>query len=85
MDLQYLLPLIGRFFNRQFPFGTWDQVVEIDELEKIRERAIKSDSLVATVACCLDDANSSKNLEMCATHIPALCVLHVFSNLFSRL
>jgi pyruvate,water dikinase len=52
------------FFNCQVPSGTWDQVVEIEGLEKIRERAIKSDSLIAAVACCLDGANSSKHLEM---------------------
>ena len=40
------------FFNSQVPEGTWDQVVEIEGLEKIRERAIKSDSLIAAVACC---------------------------------
>jgi pyruvate,water dikinase len=52
------------FVETAVPEGTWEQVIEIEGLESLREQAIASDTLSQAVEICLDGADSRMHLEM---------------------
>ncbi|HJM29956.1 MAG TPA: phosphoenolpyruvate synthase [Candidatus Thalassarchaeaceae archaeon] len=52
------------FVETEMPSGTWDQVIEIDGLENIRELAIIQPNLSKALKICIEGASQSNSLEM---------------------